>query len=1160
LAVVLSFTVGWQLPVFAQNWTGNGGNTLWSNPANWDTGVPGTTTTNGVYLGANSAGSEATTITIAGGDVENCGTVGGNQSIYGPQWGAKLNIYGTLNLGFIIFPAQWDSTPGNQSVINMYGGSSMNAATAGNTLLLGDAWWYAAPYVTMNLYGNARANFQYLAWGGHLNLYDNSTNIFSSGVLEGGTKGYWGQAGPSDSTRQINLGGGTLILPTGYSNTVSNWIARGIFLVYGKTGDFGETVINDNGLNTIVTAASLAGTLQSLTIQLPNTTNFPAGTSQFATLLGNYPNISNVLLNTSQPGLNPASLPGTINFSSGNTNIFTVNSNGVVTAVNYGAATLTASVAGISATMTVIVNPFSVVPFNNCTVQLPFYGDYYLHDPSPLIKSGGSYFLYGDGQGISGITSTDLRNWSAVSPVFPGNPPAWTTNAVPDFTGYFWAPDAAYFNGQYYMYYAASEWGTINSGIGVATSPSLSSPVWTDRGKVIQSNDSSHTTTNTDLTSFNCIDPSILIDTNGAVWMSFGSYSDGILIMQLDPATGKRISPTSPIYRVANNGPSFFSNTEEGSFLYRFGSYYYLFANWGGCCAGVNSTYNIRVGRSTNVFGPFYDRNGVDLTNSGGTVVLESSARYIGPGQAGILLDNGTYWFTYHYYDGNNNGDATVGMNRLYWTSDGWPSLTNDWSAFYPLNKDAHENLGLYNGSLENGAVITNDPVWGKVLSLNGNAQYALLPDPVANANTFATWVKWSGGPAWQRIFDFGDGTGQYLFLTPAAADGNMRFAITTSGNGAEQIIEAPNALPVNTWCHVAVTLDGSTGILYLDGSPVATNLNLTIRPWQTLAKTNYLGKSQFSADPGFSGSLSSFRIFSRPLSPTEIAAIASAPPALAHRYSFLTNGPAAAWDSMGMAHGLIMGNAVVGNNSLQLNGTAGNYVNLPGGLVSGSSALTIECWASFAANGNWASLLDFGNISGNSGVDYLTFSPHTSLGSQELQSITSFTSTLNASGTLDNQSVLVTCIVDPANNYAAIYTNAILEVVYSNAWPALNSVSTAYSFIGRSLFSADAALSGTIDELRLYDGRLTPSQITADYLAGPAALVASPLLGVTSPGSNFVFSWPATALGFTLQTTTNLVTGPWITLPQSAVLQSNQWQLTIPPTNAASYYRLVGN
>ena len=1160
LAVVIAWTAGGGLRADAQNWTGNGGNTLWSNPANWDAGVPGTTTTNGVYLGANSAGNEGTVITIASGEVENCGTMGGNQAVFGPQWGAQLDIYGTLNLGFIIFPVQWDSTPGNQSVINMYGGSALNAVAAGNTLLLGDAWWYAAPYVTMNLYGNARADFQYLAWGGHLNLYDNSTNIFSSGVLEDGANGYWGLAGPSDATRQINLGGGTLILPTGYGNTVSNWIARGIFLVYGKSGDASEVVINDNGLNTIVAAASLGGSLQSLTIQLSNTTNFPPGALQSATLLGNYPNISNVRLNTSQPGLDPASLPGTIHFSSGNTNIFTVNSNGLVTAIQYGAATLTATMGGISGTATVTVAPSSAVPFNNCTVQMPFYGDDYLHDPSPMIKSGGNYFIYGDGQGISGITSTDLRNWSAIGAVFPGNPPAWTTNAVPGFTGYFWAPDVAFFNGRYYLYYAASDWGTINSGIGVATSSSLSSPVWTDQGKVIQSNDSSHATTNTDLTSYNCIDPGILIDTNGTVWMSFGSYSDGILIMQLDPATGKRISPNSPIHRVANNGPVFFSNTEEGSFLYRFGPYYYLFANWGACCAGVNSTYNIRVGRSTNVFGPFYDRGGVDLTNSGGTVVLESSARDIGPGQAGILLDNGNYWFTYHYYDGNNNGNATVGMNRLYWTPDGWPSLTNDWSAFYPLNLDAHENLALYNGTLKNGAVITNDPVRGKVLALNGNGQYALLPDPVANANTFAAWVKWSGGPAWQRIFDFGDGTSRYLFLTPAAADGNMRFAITTSGNGAEQIIEAPTALPTNTWCHVAVTLDGRTGVLYLDGSPVATNLNLTIRPWQTLAKTNYLGKSQFPIDPGFSGSLSSFRIFSRPLAPAEITAIAAAPPALAHRYSFCTNAPAGAWDSVGMAHGLLMGSAMVGDNHLQLNGAASGYVNLPGGLLSGSSALTLECWASFAANSPGACLLDCGNISGNSGLDFLSFSPHTPLESQELQSITSFTSTLNVGGTLDNQSVFLTCVVDPANSFAAVYTNAVLAGAYSTSWPALDSVGTAYSFIGRSLFSADAWLNGAIDELRLYDGRLTPAQIAADFLAGPAAPAASPVLSVTQSGSNFVFTWPSTAAGFALQTTTNLMTGPWITWPQSAVLQSNQWQLTLPPTDAASYYRLSGS
>ena len=66
-------------------------------------------------------------------------------------------------------------------------------------------------------------------------------------------------------------------------------------------------------------------------------------------------------------------------------------------------------------------------------------------------------------------------------------------------------------------------------------------------------------------------------------------------------------------------------------------------------------------------------------------MVLESTARYIGPGHAAIMNDNGTNWFTFHYYDGNNGGAATVGLMQMNWTDDGWPALTNDWSAFYPL-------------------------------------------------------------------------------------------------------------------------------------------------------------------------------------------------------------------------------------------------------------------------------------------------------------------------------------------------------------------------------------------------------------------------------------------------------------------------------------------
>ena len=300
-----------------------------------------------------------------------------------------------------------------------------------------------------------------------------------------------------------------------------------------------------------------------------------------------------------------------------------------------------------------------------------------------------------------------------------------------------------------------------------------------------------------------------------------------------------------------------------------------------------------------------------------------------------------------------------------------------------------------------------------------------LVPDPVANCSTIAAWVKWNGGAVWQRVFDFGADTTNYFFLTPMASSGKMRFAITTTSNGGEQQIEAASGhadrLVVSCCRHAG----RQERIVYLNGEPVGTNSNLTIRPWQTLAKNNYLGKSQWPADPLFSGEIGSFRIFGRALSGAEIKDLAYAQPALAHRYSFATN----AWDSIGMAHGSLVGDAMVTNNALQLTGAAGGYVNLPAGLVSGCSALTVEFWATFGANGNGAQVFDFGNINGSSGQNFVAYSPHTSLDGQRL-GISTATTTVNfdTPGALDNRAVHVVCILDPTNNYCAIYTNGVLQ------------------------------------------------------------------------------------------------------------------------------------
>jgi arabinan endo-1,5-alpha-L-arabinosidase len=152
--------------------------------------------------------------------------------------------------------------------------------------------------------------------------------------------------------------------------------------------------------------------------------------------------------------------------------------------------------------------------------------------------------------------------------------------------------------------------------------------------------------------------------------MTFGSYWNGIYETQLNPSTGMVQAGSTP-KQVAYNSQI------EASYLYQHGGYYYLFVNWGMCCDGINSTYNIRVGRSTSVNGPFLDMNGNDMTQSSGSLLLGTEGRYIGPGQTGIFVDaSGQDWLSNHFYDANNNGNPTYELQQLDWTASGWPTVS----------------------------------------------------------------------------------------------------------------------------------------------------------------------------------------------------------------------------------------------------------------------------------------------------------------------------------------------------------------------------------------------------------------------------------------------------------------------------------------------------
>jgi fibronectin type 3 domain-containing protein len=186
-------------------------------------------------------------------------------------------------------------------------------------------------------------------------------------------------------------------------------------------------------------------------------------------------------------------------------------------------------------------------------------------------------------------------------------------------------------------------------------------------------------------------------------------------------------------------------------------------------------------------------------------------------------------------------------------------------------------------GSGWNGTLV-GGPLWGSgrtgnAVDLDGTNDYVALPTGVvsnATTSTISAWVNLDAVSNWMRIFDFGSGTSTYMFLSPKnGANGKIRFAIKLNGS-AEQIIDGQSALPTGGWHHVAVTLNGATGTLYVDGQQVGSNTAMTLKPSDLGATTqNWIGRSQF-ADPFLNGRVDDFRIYSKALGSNEVAVLAN--------------------------------------------------------------------------------------------------------------------------------------------------------------------------------------------------------------------------------------------------------------------------------------------
>ena len=285
-----------------------------------------------------------------------------------------------------------------------------------------------------------------------------------------------------------------------------------------------------------------------------------------------------------------------------------------------------------------------------------------LHDPSTIIVDAGRFYVYSTGGGLPFSVSDDGWTWQRGGTVMqkvPGGRPG--PDVIARGGNNTWAPDVIRSGDKYFLYYSAP--GTqpksaIGLLVGTTLDPNSPDYKWEDGGPIVWSDG---------VEDSNAIDPGLLRDpTNGSLWMTYGSYFGYIRLVELNPKTGRRLYPDRKPVNIA-------INSEASIMIFRDG-WYYLLVTHGSCCAGANSSYNIRMGRARKVTGPFVDNMGLDMLQGGGKLFVGSSGRHVGAGHFGLLdLGGGVQKFSMHFEaDLDRGGISVLDIRPLLWR-DGWP-------------------------------------------------------------------------------------------------------------------------------------------------------------------------------------------------------------------------------------------------------------------------------------------------------------------------------------------------------------------------------------------------------------------------------------------------------------------------------------------------------
>ncbi len=270
----------------------------------------------------------------------------------------------------------------------------------------------------------------------------------------------------------------------------------------------------------------------------------------------------------------------------------------------------------------------------------------YIHDPSTIAECDGRYYTFGTGSG--GLISED----------------GWSWHSGAERPGGGAAPDVMKIGDRYLCIYGATGGGLGGGHNGriltmwnKTLDPKSPDFKWSDAVEVCYSDG---------MEDQDAIDPGVLLDpTTGRLWVSYGTYFGTIRLIELDPQTGFRAA--------GNKEKDIAIDCEASDLIYRNG-YYYLLGTHGTCCDGVNSTYNIVVGRSKSVQGPYIDNVSRDMYHGGGKMVIAAGDRKTGAGHFGrTIIDEGVEVMSFHWEaDFDMGGRSTLAVRPLLWKND-WP-------------------------------------------------------------------------------------------------------------------------------------------------------------------------------------------------------------------------------------------------------------------------------------------------------------------------------------------------------------------------------------------------------------------------------------------------------------------------------------------------------